>query len=181
MQKKTMLALSAALMIGAAPAAIAQVGTTGEAGAGQAPGAMQQAPGTVMPLERMPPANVDAMPQIETRAALDEERVRELLEARGVTGIEDLERTDDGFFTASATWYGEDVDLRIDGVTGVIVEPERLNEDQIAYLLEEEGFSEVSDIEREGEVYTATAERDDSEYRVRVDARTGAVIEEEGA
>ncbi|MFN3689025.1 hypothetical protein [Salinarimonas sp.] len=179
MQKKTLIALSAALMIGAAPAAIAQVGTTGEAGAGQAPG-MQQ-PGTVMPLERMPPATIEAAPQIDTQATIDEERVRELLEARGVTDVEDLERGDDGFYTASATWYGEDVDLRIDGVSGVIVEPERLNEDQIAYVLEEEGFSEVSDIEREGEFYTATAERDDSEYRVRVDARTGAVIEEEEA
>lgn len=176
MDKKIIPALAAALMIGAAPMAMAQSGATQPQGTVQVPPTQ---PGAVEDLQRASPELIDAMPEVET-VALDEERVREVLEARGVTDIQDIER-EDGFFTARATWYGEDVELRVDGVTGVIVEPRALNENQIAYRLEQEGFTEISEIERNGEIFTATAERDDKRYEITLDAFTGAIVEEREA
>lgn len=167
MDRKGLTAIAAALMLSVAPAAYAQTATPV---APTAPAAPQTAPQAVPQAE----------PQAAPTSAMSENEIRSMLEERGMAEIADFER--DGVeYTTRATWFGEEVDVRVDTVTGMVVEPEYVNEDQVTYLLEEEGYSEVSGIERDGEFVTATAERDDAEYKIRVDARSGAIIEEEEA
>ena len=66
-------------------------------------------------------------------------------------------------YTATATRFGEEMDLRVDASTGNIVDPRELKKDQIETLLDDEGYSEVVIFERDGEYgnYYASAEKDD--------------------
>jgi hypothetical protein len=57
------------------------------------------------------------------------------------------------------------------GVAGV------MNEQQVRDMLRQRGHSEIEDIERDGDRYTARARRSDEQVRLQVDARTGAVRE----
>ncbi|EFH10610.1 hypothetical protein ACFFMP_20455 [Pseudoroseomonas cervicalis] len=116
----------------------------------------------------------------DTLAALSEDQLRSALEARGYSDIEGLERQDDNFRVAEAKRFGERVeDLRIDARTGQVQDEPRLTEDQARHLLRERGFSEVSDIEREGDIITASAEQDGNSVELRIDARTGMILQQQ--
>lgn len=116
----------------------------------------------------------------DTLAALSEDQLRSALEARGYSDIEGLERQDNNFRVAEAKRFGERVeDLRIDARTGQVQDEPRLTEDQARHLLRERGFSEVSDIEREGDIITASAEQDGNSVELRIDARTGMILQQQ--
>ncbi|WP_372624729.1 hypothetical protein [Falsiroseomonas sp.] len=110
---------------------------------------------------------------------LGEDRIRERLRERGYSDIEGLER-DDGRYTADARRYGERVeDLRIDPMTGRVLNQSRLNEDQVRTMLRERGWSDVGNIERDGNVISAQARRDGREFGLRLNARSGTVLHRE--
>lgn len=112
--------------------------------------------------------------------AMSEQQVRTALEARGYTEIEGLERSDDTFRVSEAKRYGETVeDLRIDARTGLVQDEDRLNTDQARTMLKERGFSEVSDIERDGDTITASAEQGGNAVKLRIDAQSGLVTQQQ--
>ncbi|WP_206930077.1 hypothetical protein [Roseococcus thiosulfatophilus] len=111
------------------------------------------------------------------QATMSEEQIRGMLSARGYTDISGIERDGDHFKVSEAKRYGRDVeDLRVNARTGQVQDEARLNEDQARNLLEQRGFTEVSDVSRDGDNITARAKRDDREMRVRIDGNTGAVV-----
>jgi hypothetical protein len=66
-------------------------------------------------------------------------------------------------------------DLRIDALTGQPVEEPELSEAQARNLLRDRGYSEVTELGREGDILTLRAVRDGTPVQLRVDARTGTV------
>ncbi|MBB3897434.1 hypothetical protein [Roseococcus suduntuyensis] len=111
------------------------------------------------------------------QATMNEEQIRGMLSARGYTDISGVERDGDHFKVSEAKRYGRDVeDLRVNARTGQVQDEARLNEDQARNLLEQRGYTEVSDVSRDGDTITAQAKRDDREMRVRIDGNTGAVM-----
>ncbi len=118
--------------------------------------------------------------QTSSGQQMSESRIRSMLQARGFSDIDELQR-DGNAYTASAEWHGEDVDVRVDARTGRILSPTQLRESQIRNMLEDEGWSNVSNIERNGNVYLAEADRNGTKYEVSVDARTGTIIDQERA
>ncbi|WP_372624857.1 hypothetical protein [Falsiroseomonas sp.] len=78
--------------------------------------------------------------------------------------------------------YGQDVeDLRIDARTGQVRDGKRLSEDQARNLLRDQGYSDVSDVSRDGDTITAKAKQGDREARLRIDANTGAVSRQQAS
>lgn len=115
-------------------------------------------------------------------AHMSEDQIRTTMRARGYTDIEGLERDGDTFRVSEAKRYGEDVeDLRVDATTGMVRDEGRLNEDQAKKLLRDRGYSDVDDVERDGDTITAKAKRNDSEVRIRIDARTGTVTQQQAS
>lgn len=177
MPTKALTALAAALMIGAAPAALAQTAPQ----AAPAPGApspqIETAPGDHV----QPGVQPGPVPFQDTGVTpMTEPQMREVLAERNVTDITRLER-EAGVYHVEGTWFGKETTMRVDALTGAVIEPEFLDEEQVAHALEEEGYTDVADLERDEDHFTATAMRDDAEVRVRIDARTGHVVEEEEA
>jgi len=110
-------------------------------------------------------------------AMMSAEQIRGMLSARGYTEIEGLERDGNHFTVDEATRYGRTVeDLRVNARTGQVQDEPRLNEDQARHLLEQRGYSNISEVSRDGEHITAKARRDGREMTVRIDGSTGAVM-----
>lgn len=104
-------------------------------------------------------------------------QIETVLRARGYSDIEGLERDGDVFRIRSAKRYGEPVgELSVDAVSGQ-VRDEELSEGQARTMLRGRGFSEVSEVRREGDTILARGRRAGSEVEVRIDARTGAVMQ----
>lgn len=113
---------------------------------------------------------------------MSEDQIRTTMKARGYTDIEDLKRDGDTFKVGEAKRYGEDVeDLRVDASTGMVRDEKRLSEDQAKELLRDRGYSDVDDVERDGDTITAKAKRNDNEVRVRIDARSGTVTQQQAS
>jgi hypothetical protein len=113
---------------------------------------------------------------------MSEEQVRSALRASGYSDIEDLERDGDNFKVGEAKRYGEEVkDLRVDARTGQVRDEGRLSEDQAKNLLRDRGYSDVSDVSRDGDTIRAEAKQGDREVRVRIDARTGTVTQQQAS
>lgn len=147
---------------GAAGGTMAQGGTQGS----QAPG------GSAGQRSTMQPGGATGQ-----RAQMNEEQIRGILSARGYSEISGIERDGDHFKVGEAKRYGRDVEnLRVNARTGQVEDEARLNEDQARNLLEQRGYSEVSDVSRDGDAITAKAKRDGREMRVRIDGGTGAVM-----
>ncbi|NKE46168.1 hypothetical protein HB662_15380 [Roseomonas frigidaquae] len=113
---------------------------------------------------------------------MNEDQVRTILGARGYSDFEDMERDGDSFSIGSAERYGKDVeDLRVDARTGQVQDEERLSEDQAKRLLEDRGYSDVTDVSRDDDMITATATQNDREWQVRIDAETGTVTQQQAS
>jgi|GEM_PF-1865935 len=106
---------------------------------------------------------------------LDQSEIEDRLEDRDFSDIS-VEFAD-GQYTGTATWWGEEVDLRVDARTGRVLEPNRMTESQIQNKLEDEGYENVSEVREAGSEYTARAERFGEETEVRVSARSGNVLD----
>lgn len=113
---------------------------------------------------------------------MNEDQVRTILGARGYSDFDDMERDGDSFSIGSAERYGKDVeDLRVDARTGQVQDEERLSEDQAKRLLEDRGYSDVTDVSRDDDMITATATQNDREWQVRIDAETGTVTQQQAS
>lgn len=110
---------------------------------------------------------------------MSSDEIRERLEAQGFTDVEDLDR-DGGMYQARASRDGQTYVLQLDAETGAI-QRHRLTASSIRDMLEEEGYSEISDLQREGDIYRVQARRNGEEVTLQVDATTGAVRSEDGA
>lgn len=158
---------------------IAQVSMQGQAGAqqgqmGAQPG-MTGAPQAGATGQRDPMRPGGAAPG--QQATMNEEQIRGMLAARGYTDISGIERDGDHFKVSEAKRYGRDVeDIRVNARTGQVQDEARLNEEQARNLLEQRGFTQVNDVSSDGGTFTAQAQRDGREMRVRIDGNTGAVI-----
>ncbi len=120
--------------------------------------------------------------QGQQASRMGEEQVRNALKAHGYSDISGLERDGDSFKLKEAKRYGEKVEnLRIDASTGQVRDEKRLSEDQAKNLLRERGYSDVSDVKRDGNTINAKAKQNDREVRVRVDAQTGTVTQQQAS
>lgn len=171
----TTTALAGAFALGIAGAPLAQGVNPGAAGSA-AGGTMAQGGqmGTTTPGARPGATGSTAT---TARANMNEEQIRGILSARGYTDISGIERDGDHFKVDEAKRYGRDVeDLRVNARTGQVRDEQRLNEDQARNLLQQRGYSDVRDVNRDGDTITAKAKRDDREMTVRIDTGTGAVM-----
>jgi hypothetical protein len=113
---------------------------------------------------------------------MSEDQIRTTLRARGYSDISGLERDGDAFKVREAERYGEKIEnLRVDANTGQVRDERRLSEDQVRNMLREQGYSEIRDVSRDGNTVTARAKRGDTEVRLRVDANTGAVSQQQAS
>lgn len=108
-------------------------------------------------------------------AGMDEEQIRSRLGERGFADVRNWTR-EDGVYTATADWYGEEVDLRVDARSGSVIEPSRLEDTQIETLLRDEGFEDVRQVRNEDGRFRARADRDGTTYTLDVDPRTGRIL-----
>ncbi|WP_158295501.1 PepSY domain-containing protein [Crenalkalicoccus roseus] len=54
----------------------------------------------------------------------------------------------------------------------------QMDEDQVRSLLRARGYTDISDVERDGDTVSAKAKRDGREVRLRVDTSTGTVTQQ---
>ncbi len=120
------------------------------------------------------PAVAQAPPANPAYLTIDQ--VATVLRARGYSELSSVELEGETFRIPEAMRYGEKVeDLRIDALTGQPVEEPELSEAQARTLLRDRGYSEVTEVKREGDILTLRAVRDGTPMELRVDARTGTV------
>jgi hypothetical protein len=113
---------------------------------------------------------------------MSEDQIRNALRARGYSEISGLDRDGDTFRVREAKRHGEKVEnLRIDARTGQVRDEPRLTEDQARNMLRDQGYSEVRDVSRDGNAITARAKRGDNEVRLRIDANTGVVTQQQAS
>lgn len=98
-----------------------------------------------------------------------------IIGSRGMTDPEDLRREGDAF-VGTADWYGDEVEFRIDAETGELLRPERLERSQVRAKQQDEGWSDVRDVERDGGAVFARASREGENYEVMIDAQTGEIL-----
>jgi len=110
---------------------------------------------------------------------LSSDQISTKLEDDGYEDVSDVREAGDEY-TATATRFGEEMDLRVDASTGNIVDPRELKKDQIETLLDDEGYSEVVIFERDGEYgnYYASAEKDDEVLLLEVNPLSGRIVNE---
>ncbi|HEV7268317.1 MAG TPA: hypothetical protein VGN83_25945 [Falsiroseomonas sp.] len=109
-------------------------------------------------------------------AGLSEDAIRASLQARGYSDIQGLEREGDHFRVREARRYGEEIsDLRIDASSGMLRNEERLSEQQARNLLRDRGYTDISEVSRDGDTITAKAKQDGREVNVRINAASAAV------
>jgi hypothetical protein len=107
---------------------------------------------------------------------MSEDQLKSTLRQRGYTEIEDVRRDGQMFRISQARRYGETVNnLRVDASTGQVRNEDRLSEDQVENMLEERGFYDIEDVERDGFTYTADAKQ---RIKLRVDGQSGTITRE---
>ena len=113
---------------------------------------------------------------------MSEVGLKALLEVQGYVNLRNLSLQDDEkkVYEAEAEQYGETIALRIDAVSGEVLEPRELTETQIRNKLEGEGYDTVDDISRDGETYLATGRRAGQDIPLKIDPQTGDVFPEQG-
>jgi len=109
-------------------------------------------------------------------AWLTPDQVRIVLQARGYSDVEGLERQGSDYVVRQAKRYGAPVrDLRLDALTGQPREAPPLTEEQARTLLRDRGFTEVTEVGRDGDVIRLRALREGAPTELSIDARTGTV------
>jgi hypothetical protein len=109
-------------------------------------------------------------------AWLTPDQVRVVLQARGYSDIEGVERQGDEYVIRQARRYGQPVQgLKLDAVTGQPREAPPLTEAQAREMLRDRGFTEVTEIGRDGDVIHLRALREGTPTELSIDARTGTV------
>jgi hypothetical protein len=109
-------------------------------------------------------------------AWLTPDQVRIVLQARGYSEVEGLERQGGDYLVRKAKRYGAPVqDLRLDALTGQPRDAPPLTEEQARTLLRDRGFTEVTEVGRDGDVIRLRALREGAPTELSIDARTGTV------
>lgn len=118
-----------------------------------------------------------AGPALAQEAAfLTPDQLATVMRARGFSDLEGVEREGDTFRIARARRYGETVEnLSIDAATGLAREQPSLTEAQARELLRSRGYTDVTELGREGDAIRMRGLREGTPIEVTVDARTGAV------
>lgn len=120
--------------------------------------------------------------QAAQAGAMSEDAMRTTLRARGYSDLSDVERDGGTFKVGSAKRYGEEVsDLRVNARTGQVRDESRLSEDQAKTLLRDRGYSDVSDVNRDGDTIRAKAKQGDRKVNLRIDARSGVVTQQQAS
>jgi uncharacterized membrane protein YkoI len=110
---------------------------------------------------------------------MSESQIESALKARGYSDIEGMERDGSHFRIGEATRYGKTMsDLRVDARTGQVEDEQPISEDQAREMLRARNFSDVSDMTREGDTISAKARQNDQAYEVRIDARSGTLVQQ---
>lgn len=113
---------------------------------------------------------------------MNEEQMKNALRGRGYSDLQRVEREGDEFKVGEARRFGERVEnLRVNARTGEVRDEARLNEEQVKTMLRDRGFSEVRDVSRDGDTIRAKAKRNDREVNLRIDARSGAVTQQQAS
>ncbi|MBD2750733.1 hypothetical protein IC232_29235 [Microvirga sp. BT688] len=111
---------------------------------------------------------------IMTPGLVSQDQIRSHLQSRGFSNISGL--TQDGnTYTGMADWYGEQVDFRVDGRNGFVIEPSHITPSQVRTMLNEMGWGTVDNIQQQGTSYRVQASRNGTPYSLWIDARTGEV------
>lgn len=109
-------------------------------------------------------------------AWLTPDQVRVVLQARGYSDVEGIERQGGDYVVRQAKRYGAPVqNLRLDALTGQPREAPPLTEEQARALLRDRGFTEVTEVGRDGDVIRLRAMREGTPTELSIDARTGTV------
>lgn len=110
---------------------------------------------------------------------LSQDQLVNKLEDEGYDDVSELREAGDEF-TATATRFDEEVDLRINRATGSVIDPRELSGDQVEQLLEDDDYSDITVFEREddyGSVY-AVADDDDETFLLEINPVTGEIVRE---
>lgn len=110
----------------------------------------------------------------EILPGLTQNAVRSKLQDRGFGQISALHR-DGSTFVGTGEWYGDQVDFRVDGRNGYIIEPSHITPRQIRTKLDRDGWTDLADLRDAGANYRVTASRNGSTYDLLIDARTGQI------
>jgi hypothetical protein len=100
--------------------------------------------------------------------------VRASLQARGFSDIQNLHK-DGSTYVGQADWYGDQVDFRVDGRNGYVIEPNHMTSDQVQTMLDDEGWTNVRILQEGEKSYKLKATKNGINYQLRVDAETGEV------
>jgi uncharacterized membrane protein YkoI len=113
---------------------------------------------------------------------MSEVGLKALLEVQGYANPRNLTLQDEEkkVYEAEAEQYGETIALRVDAVSGEVLEPRELTEAQIRNKLASEGYDAVDGFRREGNVYLATGRRDGQDIDLKVNPQTGDVLQRPG-
>jgi uncharacterized membrane protein YkoI len=134
----------------------------------------------VLPMpETVEPPTAETNPDL---SPMSEVGLKALLEVQGYANLRNLTLQDEKkkVYEAEAEQYGETIALRIDAVSGEVLEPRELTEAQIRNKLTSEGYDAVDDFRREGDVYQATARQNGQDIALKVNPQTGDVLPERG-
>lgn len=174
MKTLTTATLAAAFAIGTFGAAFAQSATSGGVGTVQ-PGTT---PGTAMQSGQAGAVGAQPGAAGTQASAMSEDSIRSMLRTRGYSDISGMSRDGDHFRISEAKRYGEEAkNIRVDARTGQIQNQQNLSESQVKELLKERGYSDVSDVRKDGNAFTAKAKQGDRSTNVRVDAQQGTVTQ----
>lgn len=111
---------------------------------------------------------------IMTPGLVSQDQIRSHLNSRGFSNISGLSQ-DGNTYTGMADWYGEQVDFRVDGRNGFVIEPSHLTPSQVRTMLNEQGWDTVGNIQPQGTSYRVQASRNGTSYNLWIDARTGEI------
>jgi hypothetical protein len=110
--------------------------------------------------------------------AMSEDDVREMLRTAGYDDVASIERQGDEF-RAEAKRDDKDVQLTVRELSGMTLPTAGdVSESELRSQLEQAGYSNVNDVERDGAMHKAKAQRGADELTLRLDATRGAIIEE---
>jgi len=160
--------------------------TAGVAGAAAASNGQSPAPANAAALVMAQADQTPATGAAAQETELSMEEVIAKVKEQGYSDISEIEREEDGRFCVDARdAEGNKVEIYVDAKTGEIVEKDKgekagLPKDEIIAKLMEQGYPEVSKIEREGDQYWVMAtDADGKKFELHVSAATGEISRKE--
>lgn len=164
-----------ALLAFAAPA-IALAQSASPATTGHSPAQTGSQKQLVPPPEAQTQTKMSQQPQ----APMSETKLESMLKSQGYSDITNMNKTG-SYYTADATRYGKQVKgLQINPMTGQVMNQQELSQDQVKTLLENNGYSNVTDIKHSGHEYTANVMRNGTKIsNLKIDDHTGMIMRQQ--